>query len=216
MLRNQFLDYPEVASLNAIPEKLVVMLHGVGSDGNDLISLVPYIQKAMPTCHFISPHGVEAYDMAPFGRQWFSLQDRTPSTILNLIDNNVSLVRNLIEEKQKSLSLTNKDTILFGFSQGTMMGLYLTLTTKDPYAAIVAFSGKLIPPVNLANQQTPICLIHGKEDDVLSYKELEISADYLTKNNIKHKKLVIDNLTHSIDDKGIKFAIKFLQENANI
>ena len=58
MLRNQFLDYPEVASLNAIPEKLVVMLHGVGSDGNDLISLVPYIQKAMPTCHFISPHGV--------------------------------------------------------------------------------------------------------------------------------------------------------------
>ena len=206
MLRNQFLDYPEVASLNAIPEKLVVMLHGVGSDGNDLISLVPYIQKAMPTCHFISPHGVEAYDMAPFGRQWFSLQDRTPSTILNLIDNNVSLVRNLIEEKQKSLSLTNKDTILFGFSQGTMMGLYLTLTTKDPYAAIVAFSGKLIPPVNLANQQTPICLIHGKEDDVLSYKELEISADYLTKNNIKHKKLVIDNLTHSIDDKYLKNA----------
>ena len=56
-----------------------------------------------------------------------SFQDRTPSTILNLIDNNVSLVRNLIEEKQKSLSLTNKDTILFGFSQGTMMGLYLTL-----------------------------------------------------------------------------------------
>ena len=103
MLRNQFLDYPEVASLNAIPEKLVVMLHGVGSDGNDLISLVPYIQKAMPTCHFISPHGVEAYDMAPFGRQWFSLQDRTPSTILNLIDNNVSLVRNLIEQKQNML-----------------------------------------------------------------------------------------------------------------
>ena len=113
-------------------EKLVVMLHGVGSDGNDLISLVPDIKKFMPTCHFISPHGIEAYDMAHFGGQWFSLQDRTPSTILNLIDSNVSLVGNLIEQKQNSLSLTNKDTILFGFSQGTMMGLYLTLSTKDP------------------------------------------------------------------------------------
>ncbi|MFK7968151.1 MAG: dienelactone hydrolase family protein [Rickettsiaceae bacterium] len=216
MLKNQFLDYPEIASLNITAEKLVVMLHGVGSDGNDLISLVPYIQKAMPTCHFISPHGIEAYDMAPFGRQWFSLQDRTPSTIINLINNNVTLVQNLIETKQKELSLTNKDTILFGFSQGAMMGMYLTLITQDPYAATIAFSGKLIPPMKLANKKTPICLIHGKEDDVLSYKELEISADYFVKNNIKHEKLIIDNLTHSIDDKGIKFAIKFLQENTHI
>jgi phospholipase/carboxylesterase len=216
MLENYFLDYPEVTSVTTPPKKLVVMLHGVGSDGNDLISLAPYLQQALPTCHFISPHGVEAYDMAPFGRQWFSLQDRSPDKILPLIDANRTLVKNLIEKKQKILNLSNKDTILLGFSQGAMIGLYLTLTTKDPYAAMIAFSGKLIPPINLLNNQTAIGLIHGKEDDVLSYKEVEISANYFSKNNIKHEKIIIDNLTHSIDDKGIKFAIKFLQKNTNV
>lgn len=216
MLNNRFLEYPEITCLSSSPNKLVVMLHGVGSDGNDLISLVPYIQKALPTCHFISPHGVEPYDMAPFGRQWFSLQDRTPNIILNLMSNNASLVRNLIETKQKQLSLTNKDTILFGFSQGTMIGLYLTLTASEPYSATIAFSGKLIPPVKLTNNQTPICLVHGREDDVLSYEEINHSTDYFIKNNIKHEKLIIDNLAHSIDDKGIKFVIKFLQKNTDI
>lgn len=63
------MDYPEIKSLNKKADKLVVMLHGVGSDGNDLISLVPYIQNSLPNCHFISPHAIEPYDMAPFGRQ---------------------------------------------------------------------------------------------------------------------------------------------------
>jgi hypothetical protein len=67
MQENQFLDYPEIASLTPTPEKLVVLLHGLGSDGNDLINLVPYIQKAMPACHFISPHGIEAYDISLSG-----------------------------------------------------------------------------------------------------------------------------------------------------
>ncbi len=216
MQKNYFLEYPEVAPLNKCAKKLVVMLHGVGSNGDDLIGLVPYLYEVMPTCHFISPHGIEAYDMAPFGRQWFSLKDRTSNTISRLINNSTPLVSNLIEEKQKKLSLTNKDTILIGFSQGAMMGLYLTLTAKDPYAAIISFSGRLIPPLTLTNKQTPVCLIHGKEDEVLSYEELEIAADYLIKNNINHKKLIVNNLTHSIDNKGLEFAINFLQKYTNI
>ena len=122
MLKNQLLECPEIPPLSK-PEKLMVMLHGLGSDGNDLINLVPYLQQSMSNCHFISPHGIEPYDMAPFGRQWFSLKDRDAKTVLKLLATNAHSVKNLIEQQQKALSLTNKDTILLGFSQGAMVAL---------------------------------------------------------------------------------------------
>ena len=64
------------------PRQLVVLLHGVGADGNDLIGLAPYWAPMLPDAEFVSPDGPYPCDMAPFGRQWFSLQDRSPGTIL--------------------------------------------------------------------------------------------------------------------------------------
>jgi len=205
------MDYPEIKPLNKKSDKLVVMLHGVGSDGNDLISLVPYIQNSLPNCHFISPHAIEPYDMAPFGRQWFSLQDRTPATITKLVANNVPLALELIKDKQKQLGLTNADTILFGFSQGTMMGMYLTLIQEEPFAAMVGFSGMLLPPLELKNKSTPFCIIHGEQDDVVYAKESSSTSLYLKQNNIEYQLLIVPNLTHSIDASGMEFAVKFLK-----
>lgn len=209
------MNYPEIKPLNDKASKLVVMLHGVGSDGNDLISLVPYIQKSLPDCHFASPHAVEPYDMAPFGRQWFSLQDRTPATIMKLAATNAPLALKLIKDKQNELGLGNADTILFGFSQGTMMGMYLTLTQTEPFAAMVGFSGMLLPPPELKNKATPFCIIHGKEDDVVYAKESSNTAEYFKKNNIEHQLFIVPNLTHSIDASGIEFAVKFLKKHCN-
>ncbi len=204
------MEYPEIKPLNGKTDKLMVMLHGVGSDGNDLISLVPYIQKSLPNYHFISLHGVESYDMAPFGRQWFSLQDRTPDTIMKLVAVSAPLTFKLIQDKQKELGLTNAETILFGFSQGTMMATYLTLIQEIPFAALVGFSGRLLPP-KLKNKLTPFCLIHGEDDDVVEANGSIDTAEYCKQNNIEHQLLIVPNLTHSIDASGIEFAVEFLK-----
>lgn len=204
------MEYPEIKPLNGKADKLMVMLHGVGSDGNDLISLVPYIQKSLPNYHFISPHGIEPYDMAPFGKQWFSLQDRSPATIMKLIAASVPPTLKLIRDKQKELGLTNADTILFGFSQGTMIGIYLTLIQEDPFAAMIGFSGRLLLPPELKNKTTPFCIVHGEEDDIVEADESRNIAKYCRQNNIKHQLLIVPNLTHSIDASGIEFALEFL------
>lgn len=206
-------QYPEVKQISDIPKKLVVLLHGVGSDGNDMISLVPFMQYALPDCYFIAPHGIEPFDMAPVGHQWFSLNDRSPSTIQRLIPISARSLASIIAEKQLALSLTNKDTIIIGFSQGTMLGLYLTLTTNEHFACMIGFSGALVPPARVINNMTPICLIHGKEDNVLGISEMQVICDYLESNKIKHSSLVVPNLAHSIDASGIKYAIKFIQNN---
>ena len=64
------------------PRQLVILLHGVGADGNDLIGLAPYFQQILPEALFLSPHAPQRYDMAPMGYQWFSLQDLSPATRL--------------------------------------------------------------------------------------------------------------------------------------
>ena len=208
----KLLAYPEEPAIDTPAKKLVVFLHGVGSDGNDLISLVPFIQKELPFYHFISPHGVEAYDMAPFGRQWFSLIDRTPEIIKAQVKANAPLVANIIADKQKILGLTNHDTYIFGFSQGTMLGIYLTLTAKEPYAGMLAFSGRLIQPELLHNKSTPFCIVHGEQDSVVSVEESEKMAQYCNQHTIKYEKLIIPNLIHSIDASGLQFAVNFIKK----
>ena len=208
----ELLNIPEVSAIDNPAKKLVVLLHGVGSDGHDLISLVPFIQKELPEYHFISPHGIEAYDMAPFGRQWFSLADRTPGIIKAQVKANAPLVANIIADKQKILGLSNADTFIFGFSQGTMLGVYLTLTAKEPYAGMLAFSGRLIEPEILVNKSTPFCIVHGEEDSVVSSEESERMAKYCNQHSIKYEKLIVPNLIHSIDVGGLEFAINFIKK----
>ena len=210
-MSSKYLPYPEVKAINEPAKKLLVFIHGLGSDGHDLISLVPFMQKALPDYHFISPHGIEPYDMAPFGRQWFSLSDRAPDRIMMLAGANIPLLAEIIKDKQEQMSLTNKDTVLVGFSQGTMMGLYLTLIQDEPFHAMIGFSGRLIPPPTCKNLHTPICLIHGERDEIVRAEELNHCLKYLDTHNIKNASLLIPNLAHSIDTKGIEFAIKFIE-----
>jgi phospholipase/carboxylesterase len=99
MNQQEILDYPEIKSANVKATKLMVLMHGLGSDGHDLISLAPFIQQHFPDYHFISPHGVEAFDMAPFGRQWFSLQDRDPEAIMELVKESSKKTREIIKKK---------------------------------------------------------------------------------------------------------------------
>lgn len=211
MLPKEIADYPETPPLSGKADKLLVLLHGVGSDGHDLIGLVPFIQESLPNYHFISPHGVEPYDMAPFGRQWFSLKDRDNTTICRLVKNNSTKLQKIIENKQNELGIKNSDTVLVGFSQGTMMASYLTLIQKEPFAAMVGFSGRLVKPADLKTTSTPICIIHGLDDDVVPANQSKEFAKYCQNNKISYQLHLIQNLTHSIDGSGMQFALNFLR-----
>lgn len=211
-MKNDFLNYPELAPIDEKANKLMIFLHGLGSDGHDLIGLAPFFQRNLKDCHFISPHGIEQYDMMPFGRQWFSLKDRSYDVISKLIEQNINPIENLIKEIQSKFSIDNANTILVGFSQGAMISLYLALTTTSPYMAVAAFSGKLFIPEKIFNKNTPICLVHGKEDDIVLSVETQKAYDYLEKNGVYCSKLIIPSLAHSIDSRGIEFCLNFFNE----
>ena len=211
MIEKQQQQHPELASLKATT-RLIVLIHGLGSDGHDLITLAPYMQDALPNYHFFSPHGIEAYDMAPFGRQWFSLQDRNPQVVLKLIAESAPKLIQIIQDKQAILGLTNQDTVLVGFSQGTMIGSYITALEKKPFNCFVGFSGRITYPNIRTNNITPHCLIHGSDDSVICADELQKGGHYLSSQQVPHEAHELDNLAHSIDARGIRIAMEFIKK----
>src|SRR5215212_6641567 len=114
------------------PRKLVILLHGLGADGNDLIGLQQYWGRLLPDAEFISPNAPFPCDMAPYGYQWFSVQDRTPTAVLAGVRAAAPSLDAFIDEELQKRDLTASDAVLVGFSQGTMMSLFVGLRRRAP------------------------------------------------------------------------------------
>src|ERR1700761_7774043 len=110
---------PELGPKTGSVKRLVVFLHGLGADGNDLLSIGNLFD--LPDTQYVSPHAPFACDMAPYGYQWFSLQDRNPAKVLQGIETAAPLLDAYLDAQMAKFKLTAADVVLIGFSQGSMM-----------------------------------------------------------------------------------------------
>lgn len=192
-------------------KNLIIMLHGYGSNGDDLIALKPFFEHLLPDTYFYSPDGIEECELGVYGYQWFSLMDRTDEAIQKELDTKGEQAREMIEAKMQEVGVSHENTILLGFSQGTMLSMYLSLSSTASFKSVIGFSGRLFLPQEIKNKATPICLIHGKEDDVVPYSSLDLAKGQLDRIGVRVDTLGIENLAHSIDMEGVKFAVEFLK-----
>ena len=89
------------------PRQLIVLLHGVGADGEDLITLAPVLAERLPHAAFVAPNGPEPCDIAPFGYQWFSLRDRRPDALLLGVQAAAPLVDAFLDAEIERLRLAD-------------------------------------------------------------------------------------------------------------
>ena len=201
---------------NQAPKQIVMLLHGVGADGNDLIGLAPYYQKVLPDALFIAPDAPFPYDMAPFGRQWFGLQDRSEPARLKGTQSSAPILDHFIDTTLANYGLSDDKLALVGFSQGTMMSLHVAPRREDAIAGVVAFSGRLLEPellVDEAISRMPILLVHGDQDDVVPVKALPEAAEALQKANFKEVYAHIQKGTaHGIAPDGLSVALAFVRD----
>lgn len=195
--------------------QLVILLHGVGADGNDLIGLAPHWAPQLPGAKFISPDGPEPCDMAPFGRQWFSLMDRTPDVVAAGIAGAGPVLNAFIDGALARLGLDDAALALVGFSQGTMMALHVALGRARPVAALVGYSGALAGPEAAAGaaafrSRPPVMLIHGDSDDVVPVESHLDAVEKLRAGDIAVSAHVRPGLGHGIDDEGLGLGGAFL------
>ena len=171
MSESHAIDGPRVdpASGDAA-RQLVVFLHGLGADGHDLISLSAAFAGSLPDAAFVSPHAPFPCDMAPTGRQWFSLAVREPEAILAGAEAALPVIDHFLNLQLAQAGLDESDLALVGFSQGAMMALHVGLRRQKPCAAIACYSGILVGADSLAGEirsRPPVMLVHGDHDEVV-------------------------------------------------
>jgi phospholipase/carboxylesterase len=196
------------------PSRLVILLHGLGADGNDLIGLAPYWARLLPAAEFLSPNAPFPCDMAPYGYQWFSSQDRSREAVLGGVRASAAILDSFIDEVLSERGLTAADLALVGFSQGTMMSLFVGLRRPEPVAGILGFSGRLIAPELLAEElrsRPPTLLVHGTDDPLVPYTCLADAEAALKATDVPVETVTCVGIGHSIDEQAVRRGGLFLQ-----
>ena len=204
------LEGPRIAPKRAPATHLVVLCHGYGSDGNDLIGLAPHWQELLPTTAFVSPNAPER--VAGAGYQWFPLSRIDPEETLRGTELAAPKLNAFLDEELNRLSLSGDKLALVGFSQGTMMSLYVGLRRKPAPAAIVGFSGMLVGAETLPRSDSapPVLLLHGDSDQVIPPQALFMSANALGAAGVPVQWHLSKSLAHGIDPIGLALAGQFL------
>src|SRR6056300_1759707 len=125
------LNGPRIEPENGKPEKLVILCHGFGSNGDDLIGLVPHLKRALPNAVYVSPNAPEICYGAPNGYQWFPLSTLSKEERLVGTLKAAPTLDHFIDQELERYGFEDKDLILVGFSQGTMMSLHVGLRRKS-------------------------------------------------------------------------------------
>lgn len=196
------------------PRGLVLLLHGVGADGFDLIDLAPGWGKAVPDALFLAPHAPEPCDLVPYGRQWFSLQDRTPTRVLAGVRVAAAALEARIAAELARLGLRDSDLALMGFSQGAMTALFTGLRRRKAPACVLAYSGALPGAEVLGAEiacRPPVLIVHGEADPTVPVGASRQAESALREAGVPVEAVYRPGLEHGIDDVGISLGALTLQ-----
>lgn len=206
--------YEHKPASGAKPKQMVMLLHGLGADGKDLLDLAPLLGNQLPETIFISPDAPFPCDMAPYGRQWFSLQEWTPEGISRGVQMAAPILKAFITEQLEKHDIPASKLALVGFSQGTMMSLYVGPRYKEKMAGVLGYSGALVGEEGLAAlavHKIPVHLIHGMADTVVPVMAYYHAKDRLIGAGFTVTGYAAPGLMHGIDPQGIKSGAEFLQ-----
>lgn len=194
------LDTAFIAPVHQAPKALVVLSHGFGAPGTDLISLFDAILHQLPDssppCAYLFPEGLVSLDELGIldGRAWWPLnmmqmmqmaeenrfdamRDAVPPEIdaaRNALVSSISACREYL--KSEFQTATDCPLILGGFSQGAMLSVDTLLRGNIPgVVGLIAYSGALICESHWRAASTsvrgiPFIQSHGRQDPILPFE----------------------------------------------
>jgi phospholipase/carboxylesterase len=196
------------------PKRLVILLHGYGANGDDLIGLAAPLSEVLPDAEFLSPNAPYPCAQNPFGGlQWFDVWNRDDENRMVEVRKTAVIVGGYIDEVLAARGLSDAELALVGFSQGTMLSLHVALRRAAPCAGVLGFSGRLEAPETLPAEITarpPVMLIHGEQDEMLPVDMMDRAAEALAASGVAVETHRRPGLGHGIDPDGLKLGAGFL------
>lgn len=208
------LNGPMLSPRSGNIKRLILILHGYGADGDNLLGIAQMMATEFPDTLWFAPNAPEPCEMG-MGYQWFSLADRSMPARDKGVKSASAIVITALDLLKKEYQLSDSDIALMGFSQGTMTSIYTALRLPQPIAGVVGFSGALLGESTMKDElrsKPAMCLIHGDSDEVVPYVALEHARAGLENVGIFVESHTRPRLGHSIDEKGIEIASIFLRK----
>lgn len=188
---------------------LVMLVHGYGADGQDLIGLASHWRELLPTVAFAAPNAPSRIPGGP-GYQWFPISRIDPHEMQKGVEVAGPVLDEYLDAELKRLGLGPEKLALVGFSQGTMLSLHLGLRRAVKPAAIVGFSGLLPGAPPAAEDIPPILLTHGDSDTVIPPQAMFLAASQLGLAGAAVQWHLARGMGHGIDPEGLMMAGLFL------
>ena len=177
---------------------LVLLLHGFGAPGDDLVALADVLHVPAGT-RFVFPEGPLSLSFGPRdARAWWIIDmariaaDQAAGRVRDLsqdIPKGLAPARatmlTFLKEVEQKFGADPRKTILGGFSQGAMLSCDVMLRTTQPYAGLIQLSGTLLAaqewaPLLQNRKGLPVFQSHGMQDELLPYVGAERLRDTLT------------------------------------
>jgi len=203
-------------------KSLVILSHGYGANGDDLIGLAPYWQRLLPDTAFVSPNAPERCAMNPGGYQWFPITVRNPGEgwrppsdeLWQKVSGAAPYLDAYITEQLAHYGLDESKLALVGFSQGTMMSLHVGLRRATPPAAILGYSGAFagIAPGDEITSRPPVFLVHGDQDPMIPVQAMFKAAEDLSALGVAVQWHVSRGIPHSIGPDGLQLGGQFIAD----
>jgi phospholipase/carboxylesterase len=203
------LSGPRLAPAKGVASQLVVLVHGYGADGQDLISLASHWQPLLPDAAFAAPNAPDRVPGAPSGFQWFGLSRMDPAELSGGVARAAPILNAFLDSELARLGLGPDRLALVGFSQGTMLSLEVGLSRAP--AAIVGFSGLLAAAPPRAIAGPPLFLAHGDQDEVIPAGAMFAAAGELGAAGYPVQWHLAGGVGHGIDPTALEMAGEFLK-----
>ena len=208
------LNFIEKRPKNTKNPYLLIMLHGWGSNKEDLMALSDAFGNELDNIHYISVEAPFKCDSGK-GYQWFSLIDTSPASVMLTIKDNYKILENFIEEQSKRLNIDYDHIFLLGFSQGASMVLHTGVRLAKKLAGVIVLSGVLPEtPQTLKNNlktKQKILMIHGTDDKVVPYEYFLYGEKILKMLDFDLKTKTINGMSHTINNEEEKVIIDFIK-----
>ncbi len=179
---------PSILKQNA---PLLIMLHGYGSDENDLFSFADELPEDIFVISVRAPH-----PMQPYGNAWYAIHFDAEQGKWN--DNeqakqSCDIIADFIDKAVKTYPVNPNNVTLLGFSQGSILSYAVALTYPEKVKNVIALSGYLVTdilPKELKStnySHLDFYCSHGSADQVIPVEWARQTAPFLSNLNIKHE-----------------------------
>ncbi|RPI02090.1 MAG: hypothetical protein EHM64_14595 [Ignavibacteriae bacterium] len=195
------------------PHPALILLHGRGTDENDLLGLLPAFDPRLLVVSVRAP-----FPFSYGGFTWFDLDEEKGVDTEQLLEGCHALLR-CMDELEQNYPIDRKRVFLFGFSMGAMIALTVSLLHPDRFKGVVAHSGLLPQGDQLKyrwNDMAEIAffIAHGEFDPVVPVEHGRRVYERLKNAHVQAEYHEYP-IQHTISDESLSDAASWLQSHLN-